>query len=221
MIAERLKVEIETYAERLRRSSPLLRKAKSGELSPQAVQTFLWNIRYVLGETPHNLRLASSVAQARGQLELSRFYADKIGEEAGHDRWAEQDLLSLNPELDLDFGRTLAPLDPLAELMTFLRSAIQREPSDFLVYMLFVEYLTVLLGPEWLAALEAGCGIPAASMTSIGHHVELDQHHVLDDLESIRALLPCDADSAGLLETLRRFMSYWERFYDQLAELPN
>ncbi|HEY6559485.1 MAG TPA: hypothetical protein VI072_19515 [Polyangiaceae bacterium] len=219
MIAEQLKVEIEGYAERLRSSSRLLCKARNGELAPRVVQTFLWNIRYVLGETPRNLELAQRVAVARGQAELSAFYGEKIGEESGHDRWAEHDLLSLNPELDL--ASALAPLDPLAELMTFLRATIRREPSEFLVYMLFVEYLTVLLGPEWLAALEARCGIPSSSMTSIGRHVELDKHHVEDDLATIRALLPADADPGALISTLRRFMSYWERFYDQLAELPN
>lgn len=219
MIDNQLKVEIETYAERLRRSSRLLKRARSGELSTQAVQTFLWNIRYVLLQSTPNLELAESVARERGYAELADFYAKKILEEDGHDRWAEQDLLSLNPVLDL--RSDVAPLTPLTELMEFLRTTVRREPTHFLVYLLFAEYLTVLLGPEWVTTLAAHCGIPASSMTSIGKHAELDKHHVQDDLLVMSSLLPADVDAADLLAGLRQFMSYWERFYDEVAELPN
>jgi hypothetical protein len=219
MIETQLKVEIEAYAERLRRSSRLLERARSGTLSSRAVQTFLWNIRYVLTQTPGNLELAESVARERGYEELAEFFHQKLGEEAGHDLWAEQDLLSLDPSLDLT--REVKPLAPLTELMAFLRSAVRREPRHFLVYVLFTEYVTVLLGPDWVAALAANCGIPASSMTSIGRHVELDQHHVQDDLRVMQTLLPPDVDAVELLAGLRQFMSYLERFYDEVAELPN
>ncbi|HMJ16622.1 MAG TPA: hypothetical protein VK524_34645 [Polyangiaceae bacterium] len=219
MIGQQLKVEIEEYAERLRGSSNLLRRARQGTLGRPAVLAFLWNIRYVLRETPSYLALARGVAEERGQRELAAFYEQKIADESGHDRWADQDLVSLDPKLDL--VRSTPPMEPLSELMVFLRSTIRREPADLLVYMLFAEYLTVLLGPDWIAALESHCGIPASSMTSIGKHVELDKDHVQDDLATLRALLPRDADVVRLQETLRCFMAYWERFYEQLAELPN
>lgn len=219
MIDSRLKAEIETYAERLRRSNRLLQRARSGELTSRAVQTFLWNIRYVLTQTPDNLKLAESSARARGYAELADFYRQKLGEEAGHDVWAEQDLLSLDPTLDLT--REVTPLAPLSELMAFLRAAVRREPRHFLVYVLFTEYVTVLLGPEWVATLAANCGIPASSMTSIGRHAELDQHHVQDDLQVMRTLLQNDVDEADLFAGLHQFMSYLERFYDEVAELPN
>jgi hypothetical protein len=219
MIDSVLRLEIESYAERLRGSSGLLKKARSGELSLAVVRTFLWNIRYVLAQTPRNLRLAQQAANERGYAELAAFYETKLAEESGHDRWAEQDLSRLDPQLDLT--QEVAPLAPLCELMAFLRCMIARQPGEFLVYMLFVEYLTVLLGPEWLSTLERHCNVPATAMTSIGRHVELDKHHVEDDLRTIRELLPAETDASGLVHNLHAFMCFWERFYDELAELPN
>jgi hypothetical protein len=219
MIDNELVLEIETYANRVRRTSRLLQKAQSGQLSSRAVQTYLWNIRYVLRHTCPNLQLARSVAMERGYADLAMFYEQKLVEEAGHDRWAEEDLLSLDPTLD--FTREVEPLAPLSELMTFLRATVRREPKHYLTYVLFAEYSTVLLGPVWVSALEANCGIPASSMTAVGRHAELDKHHVQDELRSLRTLLGPDADYEDLLGTMRQFMHYWERFYDQLAELPN
>jgi hypothetical protein len=219
MIDNLLKLEIETYAERLRRTSRLLERARRGELSSRAVQTFLWNIRYVLAQSFANLKLAESVARERGFEELAEFYKQKLAEEQGHDRWAEQDLLSLDPALD--FGREVTPLEPLTELMAFLRASVRREPRQFLVYLLFAEYVTVLLGPEWVAALAANCGVPASSMTSIARHAELDKHHVQDDLQVMRTLLPVDVEAGELFAELRHVMGFWERFYDDVAELPN
>jgi hypothetical protein len=219
MIGHVLKQEIDEYAERLRNSNALLQMAKSGLIQRRTALTFLWNIRYVLREAPYQLQLARQVASERGQTELAAFYREKISEECGHDRWAEDDLLTLDPEVDI--ANSAAPLGPLTELTAFLKTATEQEPAQFLVYLLFAEYFTVKLGPEWVTLLETQCAIPASAMTSIARHAELDKDHVEADVEIIERLLPASAGVSELQATLRYSMDCWERFYDELAKLPN
>ena len=41
-----------------------------------------------------------------------------------------------------------------------------------MAYILFAEYFTVLLGPEWLAAIESGSGVPRSAVSVVAPHVE-------------------------------------------------
>jgi hypothetical protein len=219
MLDNVLKTEIDEFAERLRASNRLFQMAREGRMARATVLEFLRNIHYVLREAPSYLTLAFDVATARGQGQLAEFYKQKLGEETGHDRWAEQDLKSLNAELDAAEAPT--PRASLTELIAFLKETIQAEPARLLVYLLFAEYFTVKLGPEWVLLLDEKCGIPSAAMSSIAKHAELDKDHAEHDLESIRDLMPASAAPADMLDTLHRSMAYWERFYDELAGPPN
>jgi hypothetical protein len=220
VIADRLRNEIDGYIQdRWRGSNRLFDKARRGELRRDTVISYLWNILYALRQTPGNLELAKRVAAERGENELASYFEQKLNEEIGHCRWAEADLRSLDPNLDPTHASE--PLEPISELFQFLTRAIEENPAQYLAYMLFVEYFTTAVGPQWLALLDSGCGIPGSSMTAIGHHVELDKDHVEDDLEVIRKLVRDDPDAVALEATLRASIAYWDRFFEHLADCSN
>ena len=91
MLAVALQTEIEACAARLH-VHPLLLAARAGRVSPLTVAKYLRSVLYLVRHTPVHLALAQKSAEARGALELARFFAHKAGEEQGHDAWAESDL---------------------------------------------------------------------------------------------------------------------------------
>jgi hypothetical protein len=214
MISRNLKIEIEHYATRLLRSSRLFRLAQEGAISPATVSAYLFNIRYLIRHTPAYLELARSESEARGWEELAGYYATKAAEERGHDVWAENDLASVTRVHDV-----MLPSQPsraMAGLVDYLRKVITMEPQRYVAYILFAEYFTVLAGPAWIKALDERCGIPASSLTAIGHHVELDRRHVTDGLAQIDELI-APRELPGLTETLLSSMDYFERFCDEIS----
>jgi len=142
--------------------------------------------------TPAHMTRARERAEALGDARLAAHFRHKLGEELGHEVWAEEDLRSLQSE-------RIARTDVLESARNLARSneaLIEDHPALYLVYIAFVEYFTAIHGPAWLQLLEERCGIPQSSMTAVGKHAELDREHaeegfaVLDDLVEDPAMLP-------------------------------
>ena len=102
-------------------------------------------------------------------------------------------------------------------LLAFLESTIDEDPALYLAYILFAEYLVVLLGPEWLTLLEERCGIPRSSMTVIGNHVELDKEHVEEALAHIDDLVSDPRKLSRMREVLLQTIEHFERFCDEVT----
>jgi hypothetical protein len=217
MISAELRREIEAYALRMRRAGDLFRHAERGLLTPDSIAYYVANLRVLVEHTPHNLALARDCARERGHHELADHYAHKMGEEEGHDRWAENDLSNLRQTFAVSTSTALSPA--IEGLIAYLRDAIRTEPTSYLTYILFAEYVTVLVGPELLAVLERRCGIPRTSMTVVGHHVELDKGHVEEGLKQIDALTGGGDCAPAMRETLGQSMAYFDRFCGEICEM--
>ncbi len=87
---------VRDYEQQWERSSPLSINAFEGKLTRGAVEVYLQNILYLIQHTPIHLRFAMEAAERKGHKLLCAFFAEKIEEEQGHDKWAEADLLTLN-----------------------------------------------------------------------------------------------------------------------------
>lgn len=211
MIAEALRQDIDRYADELRRTSKLLLAARSGHVTPEMMGCYLASVQVLLEHTPVHLRYAKEQAETMGLPRLAEFFAEKLSEEQGHDEWAAAD----RERLALSFGKAARqePLSAIRDLIRNTERAIERSPHHYLAYILFAEYLIVVLGPEWVQYLVA-CGVPREALTAVTHHVELDQHHVLDDCRVIDALIDDPALLAPLRDTLRETMERFSAFCD-------
>jgi hypothetical protein len=187
MIATALRAEIDDYARRMRRSNPLFLKAEDGSFSRDHLMAYLRSIHGLVWHTPVFLLRARDRARELGQDALAEHYEAKRLEEHGHDEWAENDIASVSSAARARLSPEVAPT--MDELLEYLRSTIDRDPTLYLAYILFAEYLTVLLGDEWLALLDANCGIPRSSMSVVGNHVDLDKEHVEHALDQIDDLV--------------------------------
>jgi pyrroloquinoline quinone (PQQ) biosynthesis protein C len=210
VIANALRIDIERYAVDVRSKNPLFTKAADGTLTPSQVASYLENLRYLIAHTPPHLAAARDRARALGHDELAAHYHRRVQEEIGHEVWATEDLAVLAPMLPATrSGRILASMQ---ELVAYLGRRATEEPRLHLAYMLFAEYLTVIIGPDWLAALEAKCGVERRAMTVIAKHVDLDHEHVEHALDEIDDLVPDPRMLGPMREMLRESIARFEGF---------
>jgi len=219
MISETLRTDIETFAVHLRTSNRLFDQTRRGKVTPHAIVAYLANMTYLIREALAVLRVAQDRAKELGHADLATFYAHKIAEEKGHDQWARNDIASI----DALFGvnASFDPTRAISSMLTYLRQAIDDDPVRYLSYLLFTEYLIVLIGPEWLALLEANCGVPSSSMSVVGRHIDLDKDHVVEDLREIDALVKDARHFEPLRQTLKQSMQYFENFCEEICDVTN
>jgi pyrroloquinoline quinone (PQQ) biosynthesis protein C len=210
MIADALRAEIELYAAKMRRSNPLFYKAADGTLTPACMTRYLSNVHFLICHTPIYLARAIHRSLQVGDSRLAEHYEHKRGEEQGHDAWADRDIERMSAASVAPAQRDVVP--SIRELVAFLATTIDEDPALYLSYILFAEYLIVLLGPEWLCMLEERCGIPRSSMTVIGNHIELDREHVEEALDQIDALVGDPRKLPRMRQVILDVLAYFDRF---------
>jgi hypothetical protein len=153
-----------------------------------------------------------------GDLALASHYRHKVQEEAGHDRWAEQDLERLGiPGIAYEHDESMAAI---GQLFAYLRRVVDRDPCLFLSYMLLAEYLTVLVGPLWLQALESRCGISPDRISVLANHVVLDREHAAEGFREIDILVTSPEKGGAMVDVLRTSLSYYEAFWNEVLATP-
>jgi pyrroloquinoline quinone (PQQ) biosynthesis protein C len=217
MLTQTLQLEIEACAARLH-AHPLLAAAKRGAVPPETVAKYLSSVLYLVRHTPPHLVLARKSAEQLGERELARFFQHKLGEEHGHDRWAESDLREMGTHFGASVGATREPCRAILALVRDLERAIRVAPASYLAYILFAEYITVLMGPVWVGALREHCGVPAEALSVVSRHADLDREHVAECVAEFDDLL-ATSDAPRALETLRVAMAHFEAFCDELHAL--
>ena len=216
MIANALRVEIERYAAKMPRSNPLFYKAVDGTFTPVRMTVYLANVHHLVCHTPIFLVRARNRARQLGDACLAEHYEHKFGEEQGHDAWADRDIERMSAMSTVPVKRDVLP--SIRDLVGFLATTIDEDPTLYLSYILFAEYLIVLLGPEWLRMLEERCGIPRSSMTVIGNHIELDREHVEEALDQIDDLVGDPGKLPRMREVLLEVLAHFDRFCAEVTE---
>ena len=210
MIGDALRVEIERYAARMPSENPLYSRAANGTLTPEHIARYLKSVHVLVQHTPIHLGRAIDRAEAAQEPALADHYRHKLEEEAGHDAWAERDLRRV--QKDGTIRSALSAHPRLEQILRFLERTIDADPRLYLAYILFSEYLIVLLGPEWLDLLERRCGIPKSSMTVIGNHAELDRAHAAEAFEVIDALVGDPRMLGPMRGVLREAIALFDAF---------
>ena len=219
MIAAALREDIENNARPCRQENPIFCKAADGTLRKATVTRYIANVHYLIQHTPEYLARARDRARAQGDQPLAEHYAHKLGEELGHDVWAERDLASLTRMAGATADvRVTSAMRRLVELVGRI---IDEDPVLYLSYIAFAEYLIVILGPEWLALLEQRCGIPMSSMTVIGNHIELDREHAEEAFDRIDDLVGDPRRLRAMRQVLADTLALFDEYCMELAEGEN
>jgi hypothetical protein len=209
MIADALRIEIEAHARRARVGNPMLRLAAAGRVPAAAIERYLASLRYALAHTVPYLTRATERAMATGRPALAAWFSHKRQEEAGHDRWADDDLGVLRSTFVLDADEE--PVPAMCELMQYLQRTIDEDCRLYLGYIVWAEYFTVLAGGEVVKHLVERNGVPPAALTCLARHVVLDEAHTDEGFETIDALL----DDPAIIPELRRVVRHAMGLFDR------
>ena len=216
MIGNALRYEIECHAVRARASNPLFRAAMKGGVTPPSIERYLASLRYVVASSFPNLSRAAARSRALGREELANYFARKASEERGHDEWAEDDLRSLRSRFVV-MGDD-EPVTSIVALMRFCEETIDRDPALYLAYVFWAEYFVTLVGGDLVRALVEHCGLPAAALTCLAKHVELDQEHADDDIDVIDGLITDPTMLVPLRAVIHRTTLLFDRACNEMLE---
>jgi len=211
-LAAQLKLGIEEWAHDLLRDSLLLELAKQGKLPPRAFGLYLESLRYLFQHSQQNLIAAAAAAQRIGHPELAAYFDRKAHEERGHDGWATNDL----SRLPATAARDLRPTRAIEDLVALQQALIEQHPVYMLVYTLWAEYFTVLLGDEWLDALSVS-GYGRAQVSSIAKHLDADREHAAAGLAEVDRLWRGHPERSLLVGVVDRAGRIFARFCDEIC----
>lgn len=214
MIGDALRAHIETYAASSKERNALFTSAAKGAMTAEHVTLYLANVRVVVGHTPVHLARAREAATLRKDYALAAHFDERIREEEGHEAWAVEDLAKVSRRAKE--ARTDV-LDSTRSLLEYIEGVIDEDPTLYLAYILFTEYLIVLVGPAWLEMLEERCGIPRSAMTVIANHAELDKTHVQEALDKIDDLVAAPEKLPALKRVLEGSIAKFELFCEEVV----
>lgn len=215
MISDALRIDIEKWAS-TKDTRPLIVMAKSGRLTRAMVTRYIANITYMIHYTPIHLRLALDASRARGDEGLVGYFEHKIEEEDGHEVWGHEDLETLERVPVAPVAKSVTPA--IRALAEHVPTLIAADPAFYLAYIAFVEYITVLVGPELLADIEGQCGVARTAMTVVDKHIELDKAHVEENFGVIDDLVPDPRKLSPMRNALAGVLVYFERFCEEVVE---
>lgn len=179
MISEKIKTFIENESAKISKTNQFLMNAHRGTTSREDISNYLFNLSLIFSKATTDLAEAAKKSQEMGIPVLQEFMSNKISEETGHDEWAKSDLKNYS-EFDPSKGDFSVEA---YKLSSFITGLAKNDPRLYLAYMSFVEYFTVLVGPELLTSLELHCNIQRSTLSAISNHQEADKDHYKEDLE--------------------------------------
>ena len=207
-----LKASIEECAGRLRNQSPLGQVVRAGQLTPRALALYLTSLRHLFEHSYPHLQLAAERAAACGLPELAEYLVQRSHEERGHDAWANSDLAKLPDSLTKD----VQPAAAIVRLIELQRLLIAKHPLCFVAYFIWAEYLTVLLGDEWLEAL-AKYGYDRSKLSAVAKHLDADREHAAVGFTELDRLWHGEPELEALVESVERAHRVFEEFCDEIC----
>jgi hypothetical protein len=160
-----------------------------------------------------NLGAAAERSQALGLSQLAEYFAGKAREERGHEQWAVQDLLRL-PDAAT---RGLHPAAASLALGHLQRELVAEHPLCMLAYAVWAEYLTALLGDEWLKLL-ANNGYDRDAVSAVSKHVEADTQHAPEGFAALDHFWEGTPSAQRILESVARAQRLFELLCEEVCE---
>ena len=214
-MGERLMREIETFWNESKSNHSFFKGIIGERMDPSILSTFVSNTEYIVGLTPVHLDIARKEANESGDQALADYFALKIAEESGHDKWAQEDIKKL--ELKGASQANLQHLESMKEIARYNEALIKKDPYQYLVYILFTEYFTVIAADECFSGLGTHSNISKDDLTVISKHAELDKEHVGEFRETFSSLpqnrMPSEE---SLRKTLHDIFKLYQSFWTEL-----
>lgn len=207
-----LRQMIERSANELRETSALATLVKQGKITPRAIALYLESLRYLFSRSPEVIRAAAQRSDALGRADLGDYFRTKLHEEQGHDHWASADLARLPASVTAG----IRPAQAIVQLVEHQHAMIARDPMCYAAYGLWAEYLTALLGAEWLAAL-AAFGYSREQLSAVANHLDADREHAARGFEEVEGLWQAEPGSDVVFDAVEEAARLFRSFCDEIC----
>jgi hypothetical protein len=207
---------IDAYAREDLIKLDVYKAAEEGILTPGQLSYYLRNLGWIMNETFGSIEMAAAESFSRSRPLAGEYFAKKLREEVGHGTWAREDAERL--EGDFSFDRSgHSPSEAALSLLRLQKHHIKVNPTLFLTYIFFAEYLTVVVGPEWMRLLTEKCGFDRRHFGVIDTHAELDKDHTKENMIDMELL----SQEAGLgrdemIGALEDYIGAYSRIFSDL-----
>jgi hypothetical protein len=194
-------------------SNRFLAKVDHASVKVTEVARYLFGTQYLISHTPGHLRLAIERAEAP---DLKDYFIEHLGEEVGHDRWAQDDINILGRLASFAF-KTYVSRKMVSHVAWIESELIRKDPWLYPPYILSAEYLAVSAGPWFLERLNAA-GIPNKALSVVKNHAVLDALHVQQDCQIIDAFIDSNPDwQERYRQVVKRAIANYLQFLDDLV----
>jgi hypothetical protein len=211
MLAQQLLDHLSVLIARQAACNPLLLSGERGKLSRDQIACYLYNTAYFALNTQIQVELGLYKARATNQPELVHFFLEKKAEESGHDQWAIRDLERL--QCSGEKVRRFAVHESLRNLFSYVQAQLDRDPSFYLIYSLFAEYINAQLAPGFVRMLVERCAVSEDQLSMLVNHAKLDPDHVAEDCRVIDAL-----DAKGCAPSLKESREFLDQLDRQFCD---
>lgn len=179
---------------------------------------YLGTLRFIFLQTCVHLRNAGFKASVDKNFEMKSFFEQKMAEEAGHEKWAEDDAQKASISIET-LEKHIAPEGVM--LMNYVSGIIKSNYKSYVFYMLVAEYFAVLMSPVLFEKLSMHHET-RHSLSSISNHEAADKHHIVADFEAIDSFFEYTDENVLELKNIVDFsFSIFATFYLRFTEKEN
>lgn len=213
---QQLTNRITNNTQNMLRNNPLFCALRTRPPKKEELNQYLINVHYLISHTQPHLRLALISSVKAFKKDLSSYFFEKIFEEIGHEKWAEDDIKKNNFSTQLS---NELPVTSMKQLVEYLNSLASQSPIQYAVYILVSEYMTSNFGHEVLQLFRA-TSKDSNQLSVLSNHVELDVEHSHGDEEKLQNLLAgvSESEMSALLLTVETSIQLIDQSFKEIYE---
>ncbi len=199
MIAAQLKKDIESFYQRCLKDNPLFVRIMNGQVTVNEISQFTTDVLYLISHTPIYLKLAEKLAREKNMGRIANYFEEKITEEEGHDEWAKSDLSNMKKSHAVNSASVSSGMK---KMVSYIEKIIRENPNNYVPYIFFAEYFTVIATPPLVSALKKNLRFDESMLSVFTNHAELDKHHVAEGMTAIDSIYSGKNDLQGFQKVL-------------------
>lgn len=208
---------IEDRMEFILRSNSLFLALREREPKKNELAQYITDTHFLITFTQPNLKKALNASIAIYNTKLSYYFLEKIFEEIGHEKWAEEDLKNNNISNRSD---NHSPTKSMQSLVSFLSKMASESPLNYSAYVLVAEETVAKFGDRVLQLFRASKN-GNNTLSVIDKHINLDIAHSESDKNKLTEIFTdlnrqeLDGVIATVNESLNLINSAFEEIYEQ------
>ena len=194
-------------------AAPLITDCMSGVVSRDSYVAFLCQAWHHVRHTVPLLMACGSRLPQRLDW-LSKYVAEYIEEEFGHEKWIESDIRAAGADAAALLG---AGPNPSTELMVAYAwdTIMRRNPVGFFGMVYVLEGTSVSIATNAADIIQRELGLPVKAFTYLRSHGSLDLEHV-EHFREIMERIDDGGDQAAIVHAARMFFRLYRGVFDEL-----